>query len=226
MMKTKNLILIGTSHIAKESIKKVEEVILKEKPDIVALELDKPRLIGLLNEGKKKNKYSIKAIFQVGLKGFIFSLIGEYVERKLGKLVGVKPGDEMRKAYAVAQKEKIKVALIDQDIRITLKRLSQSITWKEKFRFFWDIIKSPFIRKKIPFDLNKVPSEALIKQLVGQVKDRYPNVYNVLIKERNDVMGKNLAKLMMKFPEYKVVAIIGAGHETEIKSIVEKNINA
>lgn len=226
-MGTEKLILVGTSHIAKESIKKVEEIILKEKPQIVALELDRRRLFALLNEStEKKGKISLRAIGKVGIKGFLFSLIGEYVEKKLGKLVGTKPGDDMKKAYEIAQKEKIRIALVDQDITITLKRLSKSITWKEKFRFLWDLIRSPFKKSKIPFDLNRVPSDAIIKKLVGEVKQRYPSVYRVLIEERNEIMGKNLARLMKKLPEEKIVAIIGAGHEKEIRDIVEKNINS
>ena len=36
--------IIGTSHIAKESVEEVKDTILKEKPDIIALELDRKRL--------------------------------------------------------------------------------------------------------------------------------------------------------------------------------------
>ena len=43
MIKYKNLAIIGTSHIAIESIKKVEEMISRQKPSTVAIELDKKR---------------------------------------------------------------------------------------------------------------------------------------------------------------------------------------
>ncbi len=117
-MKFKNLTIIGTSHIAKQSIKEVQIVILKEEPDIVALELDKRRLTALLSE--KKSKITIKDIKHVGLKGWIFSIIGAWVEKKLGDQVGVSPGSDMVAAFKAARKAKAKVALIDQDIEITL----------------------------------------------------------------------------------------------------------
>ena len=37
-MKYKNLKLVGTSHIAEESLREVQKTIEKEKPDIIALE--------------------------------------------------------------------------------------------------------------------------------------------------------------------------------------------
>ena len=43
-LKYKNLIIIGTSHIAKQSLEEVQRTIEKEKPEIIALELDKKRL--------------------------------------------------------------------------------------------------------------------------------------------------------------------------------------
>src|SRR3989338_559962 len=125
-MKYQNLTIIGTSHIAKQSLLEVERAIEESKPDIVALELDSKRLYSLMN--REKSKISIYNIRRVGLKGFIFSLIGAWAEKKLGKLVGVAPGSEMKKAIMLARKNKLKIALIDQDIEITLRRFSKALT--------------------------------------------------------------------------------------------------
>src|SRR3989344_4760642 len=125
--------VIGTSHIAKQSIKEVRKAIEEGKPDIVALEIDRQRLPALLQ--KERRSPRISDIGRVGLKGFLFALLGGWAERKLGESVGVKPGAEIKAAYQLAKKKGIKVALIDQDISTTLQRLSKGITWKEKFRF-------------------------------------------------------------------------------------------
>ena len=219
-MNYKNLTIIGTSHIAKQSLEDVEKAIVEGKPDIVALELDRMRLYSLFKKPGRLRIYDIK---RVGIKGFIFSLIGAWAEKKLGKIVGVSPGSEMKKAVRLAKKHKIKLALIDQDIEITLKRFSQSLTWKEKWNFLVDIVKAFFARKNvIGFDLTKVPSKKVIKKLVGEVKKRYPNVYNVLIEERNHVMAENLRKIIGEYPEKKVLAIIGAGHEEDILELIKK----
>ena len=218
-MEYRNLTIIGTSHIAKQSLEDVEKEIVEGKPDIIALELDRRRLYSLF---KKPGKIRIYDIKRVGIKGFIFSLIGAWVEKKLGKLVGVSPGSEMKKAVKLAKRDGIKIALIDQDIETTLKRFSQSLTWKEKWNFIVDIVKAIFVRKKvIEFDLTKVPSRNVIKKLVGQLKKRYPNIYKVLIEERNNVMAENLRKIMEMYPDKKILAIIGAGHEDDILNLIK-----
>ena len=126
-MDYKNLIIIGTSHIAKQSLDDVGKAIEEGKPDIIALELDRNRLYSLF---KKPGKIRIYDIKRVGIKGFVFSLIGAWAEKKLGSMVGVAPGSEMKKAVVLAKKKGIKIALIDQEIEITLKRFSKSLTRK------------------------------------------------------------------------------------------------
>ncbi len=226
-MKYKNLILVGTSHIAKQSLEEVERVIKEKKPEIIALELDKKRFFALTT--KKTRKIGLKDIARVGLKGFLFNMIGAWVEKKLGKYVGVKPGSEMLKAIELAKKSKIKIALIDQDIEITLLKLSKSITWKEKWHFIVDVLKGVFFRKSelkkygvVKLDLTKVPSKKLIKKLTSEVKKRYPNIYKVLVEERNEIMALNLRRLIEENPDKLILGIIGAGHEEEMMEMIKK----
>ncbi|MCD4759637.1 TraB/GumN family protein [archaeon] len=219
-MNYKNLQIIGTSHIARESIEKVKTFILEEKPDIIALELDKLRLSSLLNKRQKSVRF--KDLKKIGVTGLFFNLIGAWIEKKLGKLVDTKPGSEMLIALKLAKKHTIKVALIDQDIRITLQRLSKQITWKEKFKFLFDFLIGSFHKKsKIEFDLSKVPEKKAIKKLTLEFKKRYPTLYQVLVVERNNVMAKNLNNLMYKNKEEKILAIVGAGHKEEIINIIK-----
>ncbi|MBU0929496.1 MAG: TraB family protein [Nanoarchaeota archaeon] len=211
MQTYKNITIIGTSHIAIESVKEVESEIRKIKPDIVAIELDRSRFLALFS---KKRKISFRDIRKIGVKGYLFNLIGHYAESKLGKMVGVIPGSEMKKAVEIAKEIGAKTALIDQDISITLKRLTKSLTFKEKLNFFVDLILSVFKREKIDFDLKKVPDKKIIEKLTKRFKKRYPSVYNVLVDERNKYMGKNLYKLMLDYNN--LVAVVGAGHEEDL----------
>ncbi len=217
----KNLTIIGTSHIAKESILEVKNFILEEKPDIIALELDKKRLIALFN----KRKLRLMDIKNIGIRGYLINLIGAYIEKKLGKLVGVSPGSEMKAAISLAQQNNIMISLIDQDISITLKRLGNKITLKEKFRILKDIFKAVISKKSDiePFDLRKVPKQEIILKLINKVKENYPNIYEVLIKERNEHMAKSLYKLINDNKDKKILAIIGAGHEKGVSEILQGN---
>ncbi|MCK4589322.1 MAG: TraB/GumN family protein [Nanoarchaeota archaeon] len=212
-----NIILIGTSHIAQQSIKEIEHTILEKKPDIIALELDPKRFQALLSN--QKSRIQLADIKKIGFKGFLFALIGAYIQKKLGKMVGTAPGAEMLHAIKLAKKTKTPLALIDQDITITLQRFSQTLTWKERFRFIIDLFKGIFSRKKQfeKFDLTKVPPKTLIKKLIKELKQRYPNIYQVLVEERNKVMIRNLTYLLKENPDKTILTIIGAGHEDAVK---------
>ncbi|HLC98792.1 MAG TPA: TraB/GumN family protein [Candidatus Nanoarchaeia archaeon] len=225
-MEYKNLIIIGTSHIAKQSVQEVKEAIEDNKPAIVAVELDPNRYYSL--KSAKKTKIRLKDIFTLGIVGFAFALLGKWAQEKLGKLVGVMPGTEMLTALRAAQKNNATIRLIDQDIFITLKRLSKEITLKEKLRFFLDILKSIFFRKREMrrlgienLDLTKVPSKEVVKKLTKEFRKSYPNAYKVLVTERNHVMAKRLARIMEESLGKKIVAVVGAGHEEEIVALVK-----
>jgi len=217
----KNLTLIGTSHIAIESVKEVKKAIQEQRPKVVALELDRGRFFALMG---KKQKLKLSNIKDLGIKGFIFTLVGAWIEEKLGKIVGVKPGTEMKVAAKVAKEVGARIALVDQEISITIKHLLKYITWKEKWHFVVDLFKGLVLRKTDiePFDLTKVPEEKVIKKMVKQLKKRYPSFYKALIFERNVFMAKNLYRLMTDFKEEDVLAVVGAGHEKDIISLIKK----
>lgn len=212
--------IIGTSHIAPESLKLVKRVILEKEPNIVAVELDRKRLQALIRGGSSKASFS--DIRRVGLKGWIFAAFGSWASKKLGAKVGVMPGSDMLGAVRAARKVNAKIALIDQDIEITLRRFSCALTWKEKWAFFSDLVKGVFFRRGVKFDLSKVPPKQLVRKLLDEVKVKYPNVYRVLVDERNHFMAKKLAELVKANPDSLIVAVVGAGHEDELVGLTKK----
>ncbi len=216
-----SIIFIGTSHVAKDSVKKVKKVISEKKPDIVAIELDRNRLLGLLDK-KSKRKLSFGDIKRIGLKGWLFASIGQWIQKKIGSKIGVLPGADMLAAYNAAKSEGAKIALVDQDIEKTLKNLSKRLSWKERWNFVVDLIKGFVFKKGIKIDLSKVPEDELIEKLIKKLKIRYPNIYDVLIAERNDVIAKNIAKLTRNFPDANIVVVLGAGHVKEVKDLLKK----
>src|SRR3989338_7320666 len=219
MEKYDNLTVLGTSHISTDSVKVIENFIEKNKPFIIAVELDSRRLEGLLAE----SKFSFKGAFEMGLGAFFIGLIGSWIQKKLGNIVNVKPGSDMLKAVEMAKKYNLKLALIDQDARTTLKKLVKNFSWKEKGNLLYDLTLGMVFRKKPmkSFGLKKVPSGKLIQELLEIIRGRYPSIYNVLIEERNYVMSKNLYKLMSKYPDKKILAVVGAGHEEGIFEIIK-----
>jgi len=220
MNKYKNLTLIGTSHIAKESVLEVRKTIENEEPDIIAIELDRGRYIAITQNIKSKID-----IRRTGIKIFLIAKLGVYIEKKLGKIVGVSPGSEMLEAIKLAKERKVTLALIDQDIAITFKKLSNALTAKVFFRLIKNFFKSLVKREYIKIDLTKVPKQKLINQILSLMKKDYPEIYNPLIRDRDKVMAKGLKMLMEKKPDSKIVAIVGAGHVQGILKILKGDKN-
>jgi pheromone shutdown-related protein TraB len=219
MLKYKNLTIIGTSHIAESSLAEIEAVFIKENPGMVAVELDSDRLFSLLSDARPN--YSPKMIFHLGFKGYLFALIGGLVQQKLGNIVGIKPGSDMLRAVQLAQENHKKLALIDQNIQVTLARLSKAFGWKEKLHFVIDIFSAPF-SQRMKIDLGKVPERELIKKLLGIMKKRYPGLHRVLVDERNRFMALRLNALMESYKDHRILAVIGAGHEEDLLSLIKK----
>jgi pheromone shutdown-related protein TraB len=221
------LTIIGTSHIAQQSVNEIKRAFMENTPDIVAVELDIQRAAALLQDKPKKMGWS--GAFEVGFRGFLFAKIGQYVQQKLGKMVGVSPGSEMKMALELARKKKLKVAFIDQPIKVTLQNFSKTLTWREKFRFFGDMVKGIFFPKKQlkelgleNFDLKKVPEKELIVKMMGKLKKRFPSVYKTLVEDRNRYMVKQLVKLQQENSGKRILVIVGAGHEEGMKELLRK----
>jgi len=230
MVDPNNLVLIGSSHISIQSVKEIEERFKELKPDIVAVELDKDRYHTLLT--KPKGKVSFYKMMKVGFSGFLFAMIGSWVSKRLGRMVNMEPGADMMHAIKVAQKNQTKIALIDQHINITLSRFSRYLTFREKMRMVGDVIRGLIFPKKElekygieKIDLSKVPSDKLIRKLIGGIKKRYPNIYKVLIHERNVYMANRLYKIMLSHPGHKILAVVGAGHKEGMEKILKKKLN-
>ncbi|MFC2135956.1 TraB family protein [Bacteroidota bacterium] len=219
--------LIGTSHISKDSITKINTFVKEYEPDIIAVELDRRRYFALMQS--QDSKSSISDVFKVGLSGFLFLLIGRYVQKKLGASIGMQPGADMKYAIDICKQSNLILGLVDRDIEITLKRFSKKFSFKEKLRLTKDLLFAPFSKKKFGFDISKIPKNELIIKILKEVKKSYPNIYSVLIDERNKFMAKKLFKMQRDHKDKKILCIVGAGHvegmEKELKKLYYSNIS-
>lgn len=206
--------VLGTSHIAKESIEKIKQVYEQKKPEIIGVELDEQRLFALMHH--QKSDFSIRTLISLGVTSYLFLLIGAFVQKRLGKMVGIRPGADMLFASRLALKERKMLLLMDRDIRLTLSRFSKRFSFREKCNLMADIMKGVFLKKKLSLDLTKVPEEHLIAELLGYAKKRYPNAYAVLIDERDRFMAEKLVQAHKLNPDQNILAVVGVGHKAGI----------
>ena len=224
-----HLKIIGTSHIAKESVKQISDYMDSYPVDFVCVELDKKRFVALTDKNPAKGKsVNFGMLRKVGLTGFIFSLIATLSQKKLSEQVKTKAGSDMLSAINAAKNRSLPVALIDQDIQKTLKNISKKVRFKEKWRIISDLfkglvgIKSPLTSGLENIDLKKVPSEELIEKVLKETKYRYPGLYSALVHDRNVSMSEKIIKFMEKFPENFFLVVVGAGHKDGLIEILEK----
>lgn len=197
----------GTSHVSRESIELIEEKIEKHEPDIIALELDPKRLEALLTDKKRSG-------------GSLFARLLKKFQDRIGSKTGVMPGEEMLHAYKIAAERNAEVALIDQDIAVTLSRLRQ-VPRKEKARAVFDLLLGMLFSGK--FDYSKIPDEEEVQKLLGELEWRYPSIYRVLVEERNNYMVASLEKLREDRDEAVVVAFVGAAHRRDIVTMLRND---
>ncbi len=198
------IIIIGTSHIATEITKLIKKTIEKEEPDCVAVELDAMRFIAMTT--KKRGK-----------PPGIFLKFLSWMQRELGKMTGITPGNEMIETVNFSRKKKIKTYLIDQNFSITARDI-QKIPIKEKIKLVLSIFLSGFGSKKI--DIKKVPSRKIVKEAVSYLKEKFPGIYKVLVLKRDIYMSSAVKEISKRHD--KVLVVVGAGHIEGMKKLLKK----
>ncbi len=121
-LKNREIILLGTAHISKDSINEVAEVITKEKPGRVCVEIDATRYKAM-TEGQNWESMNISQVLKQR-KGFLLlaNLTLSSFQRRMGINLGISPGAEMMKAVETAKEENIPFSFCDREVQVTLRR--------------------------------------------------------------------------------------------------------
>jgi pheromone shutdown-related protein TraB len=218
----KNIILVGTAHISKDSVDEVKQTIEKYNPDIVAVELCKRRYEAIAEKDKWENTPVTQLLKSNNAYLVLAQTFLSSIQRKLGKEYGVEPGSEMIAAINEAKNHNLDIALVDRDISVTLKRAWRKMGFREKFRIFWEFMKAMVGYEESDLedlDLKELMNEDVISSLMKEFSDIAPSASNVLINERDKYISK---KILDESKKGKVVAVVGAGHINGIKSYLEK----
>ena len=205
----REFILVGTAHVSKESIEESARTIREERPDRVCVELDEGRLQAIRNDKGWQELDVVKALKQG--KGFLLlaNLVLGSFQRRMGADVGVKPGDEMKEAIAVAEAEGIPTALVDRPIQVTLRRAWAKNGFWGKVKLLATLVASAFSDDDIKSeDIEKLKEQGAMDGMMEELAKELPTVKEVLIDERD----RYLASHIWEAKGNKIVAILGAGH--------------
>jgi len=121
----KEIILLGTAHVSKESAQLVKDVIEEEKPDTVCVELCESRYQAIRQKEMWQDTDIVKVIREKKTFLLLANLLLASFQKRIAKKLNIKPGQEMIQAIESGEAVKSKIHLADRDIRITLSR-----TWR------------------------------------------------------------------------------------------------
>jgi pheromone shutdown-related protein TraB len=218
----KELTLVGTAHTSRESVDLVKEVIDKVKPDTVCVELCDTRFKSLKDPDAWK-RTNIVEVIKSGRSHLLLAqlILGSY-QKKLGKNLKIKPGAEMLAAVEKAEELNSKIALIDRDIKTTLKRTWGSIGFVSFMKLLWAGLKSSFDKTEITAeDIEKLKSSDVLAEALSEFSRYLPEIQTTLIDERDRYMAQKIAEQDGK----NIVAVVGAGHVPGIKKYLSEPQN-
>jgi pheromone shutdown-related protein TraB len=215
----REFILVGTAHVSRESADLVREVIEKERPDCVCIELDAQRFEALSHRQRWENLDLRQVIRQRQLAPLLANLVLASYQKKLGGALGVIPGTELIEAARAAERQGVPVALCDRDVRITLRRAWGSMSLWNKSKLLAALITSVVDRPELDEEeLRRIRDQDVISELMRELGEELPSVKTTLIDERDTY----LAHKILAAEGERVVAVVGAGHVAGIRDALRE----
>jgi pheromone shutdown-related protein TraB len=220
--KEKEIILVGTAHVSKESARLVQSVIEEQKPDTVCVELCQSRFQAIQQRDRWQDTDIVKVIREKKSFLLLSNLLLASFQKRIAKQFDVKPGEEMIAAINSAESTGAQIHLADREIRTTLSR-----TWR--VMGFWSKIKLIFqltlslgqldeIKEE---DIEKMKQQDVLETLLAEVGKSLPALKSILIDERDQY----LAEKIRTAPGNKIVAVVGAGHIPGIQQYWNSDID-
>jgi pheromone shutdown-related protein TraB len=210
----KKIFLVGTAHVSEESARLVADVIDKEKPDTVCVELCASRYQSIRQKDQWQNMDIVKVIREKKSFLLLSNLLLASLQKRIAKKLNIRPGQEMIQAIESAEAVGAAIHLTDRDIRITLARTWRLMRLRDKIKLLAQLILSIGQVDDISAeDVEKMKQEDVLETILADVGKSLPIVKAILIDERD----RYLAHKIRHAPGEKIVAIVGAGHVPGIK---------
>ena len=218
----KEITLIGTAHVSVKSADLVQEVIEKEKPDVVCVELCESRYQSIIQKSQWQNTNLLKVIKEKKAFLLLSNLMLAYFQKKIGKKLGIRPGEEIVRAIQVAESLGARIHLADRDIRTTLSRTWRCMGLWAKIKLLFHLVTSIGEMDSInQADIEKMKKKDVLEMFLAEIGKSFPGIRRILIDERDQY----LAHMIRTAPGKKIVAVVGAGHIPGIQSNWERHID-
>jgi pheromone shutdown-related protein TraB len=221
--KEREIILIGTAHVSRDSIDEVSRIIQDGRPDMVCVELDTGRYQSI-SEKETWEQLDVAKVFKEG-KGFLLiaNLVLSSFQRRMGAELGVKPGEEMKTAVETALALGIPYALCDREVQLTLRRAWARCSLWNKCKLLAALLSSAFSTEQLSeAEIENLKNRSELDGMMSALSDYLPPVKETLIDERDRYLAAHIWAKGKSGTVKKQVAVVGAGHIQGIKDHLEK----
>jgi pheromone shutdown-related protein TraB len=218
----REIILIGTAHVSRESADLVERVIAEEKPDTVCVELCRPRYEAIQQRDKWQQTDIVKVIREKRTSILLSQLIMASLQRKIAQKFNITPGEEMLRAIARAEEIGAEIVLADREIRVTLLRTWRKMGFWSKVKILPDILLSLIATDEITEEeIEKLKQHDVLELALQTVGEKLPGLKTTLIDERDLYLAHTIGRA----PGARIVAVVGAGHVPGILEHLDQEID-
>jgi len=205
----RRIVLVGTAHVSRESVELVRQVIERERPDAVCVELDQRRF-DALSQRKRWEALDLREVIRKRqLTTLMLNLFLASYQKRLGGKLGVVPGSELLAAIEVASQCGVPVVLCDRDVRVTLRRAWGSLSLARKSMLLSSILASAGDAPEISEEeLRRLRRKDVLSELMQELGRAMPELKRALIDERDAYLATKIRQARGD----KLVAVVGAGH--------------
>ena len=218
----REILLVGTAHVSRESAQLVKEIIEAEHPETVCVELCQSRYQSIRQKERWQETDIVKVIREKKSFLLLSNLMLASFQKRIAKKFDIHPGAEMLQAIESADAIGSEIHLADRDIRTTLSRTWRALGFYGKTKLIFQLVLSLGQVEDIEEeDIEKMKEQDVLETLLAEVGKSLPVLKTILIDERDQY----LAEKIRHAPGKKIVAVVGAGHVPGIKKYWNQDID-
>ncbi len=220
----KEIILIATAHVSKQSAELVKEVIDREQPDSICVELDEDRYQNIKNPKKWENTDLVQVIKDKKVGFMLAQLVLASYQRKLAKQLDTNVGEEMLQGIRSAEETGAELVLADRNIQTTFMRIWRKMSLKEKFDLLLNLFFALDEEDETEIsdeEIAKLLQKDMLEAAMTSMKEEFPKIGDILLCERD----QHLANKIKNAPGKKIVAVLGGAHVAGVKEEIFKEQN-
>jgi pheromone shutdown-related protein TraB len=215
----KEIILVATAHVLKQSADLIEMVINEERPDSVCVELDEGRYQNIKNPKAWENTDIIQVIKSKKVGFLLANLILGSFQKRIAKDLNTVAGQEMLQGINSARETGAQLVLADRSIQTTFIRIWRRLNIWEKCKLIFSLLFSFSNDKEMSNeDVSELLKKDVLESVTSEMRQQFPKIAAILISERDQY----LAYKIKEAPGNKVVAVLGGAHVPGVKEEIFK----